>query len=86
MGRLANEDIEFPTRAATFYRAIDHGIRISTGHAEGNLPTNPAQIAILTELVRRWTPEGFLDAPLENVATRIRRDTRAFFERIFGSD
>jgi glutamate-ammonia-ligase adenylyltransferase len=86
MGRLANEDIEFLTRAATFYRAIDHGIRISTGHAEGNLPTNPAQIAILTELVRRWTPEGFLDAPLENVATRIRRDTRAFFERIFGSD
>ncbi len=59
-------------------------MRISTGHAEGRLPTNPAQIAILTDLVRRWTPPGLLDGTLESVTRRIRRDTRAFFTRVFG--
>ncbi len=84
MGHLDREDVEMLTGAATFYRAVDHGIRVSTGQADGRLPANPAQIAILTELVGRWTPAGFLDGPLESVAKRIRRDTRAFFVRIFG--
>ena len=88
MGHLDREDVTFLTHAATFYRAVDHGMRISTGHAEGRLPTNPAQMAILTELVRRWTPPGFLDTSdegtLQRTARRIRRETRAFFQRLFG--
>ncbi len=84
MGHIDREDAEFLTNAATFYRAIDHGMRVSTGQAEGHLPTNPAQIAILSELVRRWTPPGVLDGTLETVTKRIRRDTRAFFQRVFG--
>jgi glutamate-ammonia-ligase adenylyltransferase len=84
MGHLDREESDFLTGAATFYRAIDHGMRISSGHKEGRLPTNPAQIAILSELVRRWTPPGFLDGTLETVTKRVRRDTRAFFTRVFG--
>jgi glutamate-ammonia-ligase adenylyltransferase len=84
MGHLDRDDVEMLTHAATFYRAVDHGIRVSTGQADGRLPANPAQVAILTELVGRWTPHGFLDGPLESVAKRVRRDTRAFFVRIFG--
>ena len=61
MGHFDREDVEFLTNAATFFRAVDHGMRVSTGHAEGRLPTNPAQIAILTDLVRRWAPLGMLD-------------------------
>ncbi len=83
MGLLNRDDAAFLEDAATFYRAIDHGIRISTGHAQGKLPTNPAQIATLTELVHRWTPERLHDGSLEAVVKRIRRDTRAFFERVF---
>ena len=84
MGHLDRDDVAFLTNAATLYRAIDHGMRVSTGHAEGRLPTNPAQIAILTELVQRWTPPGMIDGTLETVTRRIRRDTRSFFTRIFG--
>jgi [glutamine synthetase] adenylyltransferase / [glutamine synthetase]-adenylyl-L-tyrosine phosphorylase len=84
MGHLDREDAEFLRGAATFYRAIDHGLRISTGHAEGRLPTNRAQIAILTELVHRWTPASLHDGSLTSVSSRIRQETRAFYERIFG--
>jgi glutamate-ammonia-ligase adenylyltransferase len=83
MGHLDREDAEFLRSAATFYRAIDHGLRISTGHAEGRLPTNRAQIAILTELVHRWTPATLHDGTLSAVSRRIRQETRAFFERLF---
>jgi glutamate-ammonia-ligase adenylyltransferase len=84
MGHLDRDDVAFLTNAATLYRAIDHGMRVSTGHAEGRLPTNAAQVAILTELVQRWTPPGMIDGTLETVTRRIRRDTRSFFTRIFG--
>ncbi len=40
MGHLDREDADFLREAATFYRAIDHGQRILTGHAEGSLPTS----------------------------------------------
>ena len=40
MGHLEREDADFLRDAATFYRALDHGQRVSTGHAEGNLPTS----------------------------------------------
>ncbi|MDQ1470365.1 MAG: [glutamine synthetase] adenylyltransferase / [glutamine synthetase]-adenylyl-L-tyrosine, partial [Bryobacterales bacterium] len=88
MGDLAKEDVAFLNHAATFFRAVDHGMRISTGHADGRLPTNPAQVAILTELVQRWTPPGFLETgagALGRTARRIRRETRAFFQRVFGA-
>lgn len=84
MGHLDREDAAFLRDAAVFYRAVDHGMRISTGHAEGRLPTNRAHVATLTELVHRWTPESLHDGPLPVVAKRIRQDTRAFFERLFG--
>ena len=83
MGHIERDDATFLRDAATFYRAVDHGLRVSTGHAEGGLPTNHAQLAILTELVHRWTPESLHDAPLDAVARRIRRQTRAFFESLF---
>src|SRR6185503_16441626 len=57
MGHLEREDAEFLRDAATFYRALDHGQRISTGHSEGSLPSSQAQLESLANLVRRWTPE-----------------------------
>lgn len=83
MGHLEREDAEFLRDAATFYRAIDHGLRISLGHAEGNLPAAPEQMRILTELVRRWTPEHLHDRSLDAKLAQIRERTREFFDRIF---
>ena len=43
MGHLERADADFLRDAATFYRAVDHGIRVSTGHRrQGTCPArNP---------------------------------------------
>jgi glutamate-ammonia-ligase adenylyltransferase len=85
-GNLDPADAAFLSDAATLFRAIDHGLRVATGHAEGRLPTNPAQIAVLTDLVHRWVPSGLRQGTIESVIRRIRRETRAFFERVFAAN
>ena len=84
MGHLDREDADFLRDAATFYRALDHGQRLSTGHAEGSLPTAQAQFEVLTELVNRWTPEHLHEQRLDITLREIRRRTREFFQRLFG--
>ncbi len=84
MGHLDLDDAKFLRDAATFYRAVDHGLRVLTGHAEGRLPTNRAHIAILTDLVHRWTPPELHEGTLHSVSKRIRQETRVFFDHLFG--
>jgi [glutamine synthetase] adenylyltransferase / [glutamine synthetase]-adenylyl-L-tyrosine phosphorylase len=82
MGHLEREDAEFLREAATFYRALDHGLRVSTGHAEGRLPAAAEALRKLTELVGRWDRAG--NAGLEERLGLIRARTRAFFDGVFG--
>jgi glutamate-ammonia-ligase adenylyltransferase len=84
MGHLERADAEFLRDAATFYRAVDHGLRLSSGHAEGNLPNAESQLAVLTELVHRWTPDHLNDQLLKEELAQIQARTREFFERVFG--
>ncbi len=83
-GHLEPQEAAFLRDAATFFRAVDHASRISTGHAEGTLPSSYTQIEILTSLVRRWTPEHLHGETLERALHRIRQGTREFFDRLFG--
>ncbi|HLH38320.1 MAG TPA: hypothetical protein VKX39_04160 [Bryobacteraceae bacterium] len=78
MGHLDREEAQFLGEAATFYRALDHGLRLLSGHAEGRLPSSEAQLSTLAALVARWSP-----LRLENLA-EIRTRTRALFDRLFG--
>jgi len=84
MGHLDREDADFLRDAATFYRAIDHGQRVATGHSAGSLPTSQAQVEVLTDLVRRWIPENLRSQRLDASLADIRRGTRAYFNRLFG--
>ena len=84
MGHLDREDADFLREAATFYRALDHGQRIVTGHAEGSLPTAQGQFEMLTSLVKRWTPEHLHAQRLDATLRDIRGRTREFFNRLFG--
>jgi glutamate-ammonia-ligase adenylyltransferase len=84
MGSLTRADAEFLREAATFYRALDHGQRLAVGHAEGSLPASPSQFAVLTDLVKRWTPERLHGQPLDATLREIRGRTREFFDRVFG--
>jgi glutamate-ammonia-ligase adenylyltransferase len=84
MGHLEREDADFLREAATFYRALDHGQRVSTGHAEGSLPKSQAQFEVLTNLVKRWTPEHLHGQRIDATLREIRGRTRDFFHRLFG--
>lgn len=77
MGQLDRASAKFLRDAATFYRALDHGVRVLTGHAEAKLPTSDAQLEALTALMKRWSP-----IPLSDM-DEIRNSTRAAFEKMF---
>jgi [glutamine synthetase] adenylyltransferase / [glutamine synthetase]-adenylyl-L-tyrosine phosphorylase len=77
MHHLDRTEAGFLRDAATFYRALDHGLRVRSGHAEGKLPSG-AQQAALAVLIKRWT-----SAPLEALSN-IREHTRELFDRLFG--
>ncbi|HYM10670.1 MAG TPA: glutamine-synthetase adenylyltransferase [Bryobacterales bacterium] len=83
MGLLGREDAEFLHAAAVFFRALDHGLRVSSGRSLGTLPKARSQYEILTELVRRWTPASLHGRPLEDLLAEMRRRTREMFNRIF---
>ena len=83
MGHLERADAEFLRDAATFYRAVDHGLRVYSGHTEGSLPNAESQLAVLTALVRRWTPERLNQQPLQVELSKIQNRTREIFDRLF---
>lgn len=83
MGHLDRADAQFLNDAAIFYRSVDHALRLSSGHAEGNLPSAPMQLQMLTELVSRWTPDHLHDQPLPDELAQIQRRTREYFDRLF---
>lgn len=85
MGHLDSNDANFLHDAATFYRAVDHGLRLISGHTEGSLPSAESQLRMLTSLVSRWTPEHLHDQPLELELLQIQNRTRDYFDRLFSA-
>lgn len=83
MGHLDRADSRFLLDAATFYRAVDHGIRLLDGHPSGALPTAPLPYSQLSELVSRWTPAHLHDQALHLELAQIQTRTREYFERLF---
>jgi [glutamine synthetase] adenylyltransferase / [glutamine synthetase]-adenylyl-L-tyrosine phosphorylase len=77
MGHLSRQDAQFLHNAATFYRALDHGLRVISGHAESRLPGSDAQLETLNALLPRWTT-----IPLSDLS-KVRSETRAVFDRFF---
>jgi len=83
MGHLEPNDARFLLDAATFYRAVDHGLRLISGHTEGSLPNSEWQLNMLTSLVSRWVPPHLCDQPLPDELLQIQERTREFFDRLF---
>ena len=84
MGHLERADAAFMRDAATFYRSVDHGLRVYSGHAGGRLPRTKYKLQALDRLVSRWTPEHLHDQPLDVELAQIQARTRECFERLFG--
>jgi glutamate-ammonia-ligase adenylyltransferase len=83
MGHLERPDADFLRDAAAFYRAVDHALRVASGHAEGTLPAGGSALDNLSDLARRWTPEYLHDQPLDIELAQIQARTREFFDRLF---
>lgn len=77
MDHLTHTEAQFLRDAACFYRALDHGLRVLSGHAEGKLPASETQLELLRALLGRWTK-----IPLSELA-EIRTKTRAMFDQVF---
>jgi glutamate-ammonia-ligase adenylyltransferase len=84
-GHLERADAEFLQDAATFYRAVDHALRVYSGHAEASLPHSASHLQALTELVHRWTPEHRNGQPLKAELAKIQNRTREIFDRLFAN-
>lgn len=84
-GHLERADAEFLLDAATFYRAVDHALRVYSGHAQASLPHSESQLRVLTELVHRWTPEHRQGQPLNAELAKIQNHTREIFDRLFAN-
>ncbi len=84
-GHLEPADAEFLLDAATFYRAVDHALRVYSGHAEASLPNSESHLHVLTELVHRWTPEHRNGQPLKAELAKIQNRTREIFDRLFAN-
>lgn len=85
MGHLEREDAEVLARAAGFYRALDHGLRLFSGHAEGKLPGSEVKLDALAQLVTRWLPGDPLQdgAALAARLDSVKEETRRIFLRFF---
>jgi len=77
IGHLDRVEAKFLNDAATFYRALDHSLRVYSGHAEGKLPSSEAQLETIGALLRRWSPVPLKDLP------EVQAQTRAVFDRLF---
>ena len=83
MGHLERADAEFLLRATTHFRALDHALRLVTGHAEGKIPASLEQRVMVAKLMSRWTAHqtsaDSLDTNLADVQMKMRR----LFDTVF---
>ena len=85
MGHLERADAEFLMRATTFYRALDHAIRVVTGRAEEKLPSTLREHAMVADLVRRWSVEPLAAGSLETELDFVRAKMRHLFDSVFAA-
>jgi glutamate-ammonia-ligase adenylyltransferase len=84
MGHLERADAEFLLQATTYYRALDHALRLVTGRAEAKLPASGIEREMIAELMHRWTNERPSAATLETELAALQAKMRRLFESIFG--
>jgi glutamate-ammonia-ligase adenylyltransferase len=83
MGHLDRADAEFLLKATTFYRALDHALRLVFGHPKENVPSSPAELDMLSELTQCWTNRGPGFVSLETELHSMQLQMRRLFDRIF---
>ena len=83
MGHLDRGDAEFLLIATTYFRALDHAIRLVTGRAEEKIPAAPLQRDMIAELLQRWTGHTTSAAKLDTDLAALQKKMRQIFDGIF---
>ncbi len=83
MGHLERADAEFLRQATTFFRALDHAIRVVTGRAEEKLPVAPSERDMVRDLVHRWAVDHPTADTLEGELDALRAKMRRLFDAVF---
>ncbi len=83
MGHLERADAEFLLRATTFFRALDHGLRIVTGRSGQAVPAAPSEAEMLVDLLQRWTGDRKTASALDAELLAIQTGMRRLFDSIF---
>jgi glutamate-ammonia-ligase adenylyltransferase len=84
-GHLERADAEFLLLATTYFRALDHAIRLVTGRAEEKIPKAPAYRARIAELMQRWTGHKTSAARLDTDLGALQKKMRRVFDSIFSA-
>jgi glutamate-ammonia-ligase adenylyltransferase len=82
-GRLSARQAATLHETAVFFRALDHAIRVSTGHSSSKIPTSLFKQEILAELIGRWSKLKPTAQPLPSFVQQVRQSTRSLFLQIF---
>lgn len=83
MGHLERADADFLLRATTYFRALDHAVRVVTGRAEEKLPTRSLEREMVRDLVHRWADDLPIADSLEGELGSLRARMRRLFDSIF---
>jgi [glutamine synthetase] adenylyltransferase / [glutamine synthetase]-adenylyl-L-tyrosine phosphorylase len=83
MGHLDRSGAELLLEASTYYRAVDHALRLVTGKAESKLPATQAELETTAELVRLWTGKLPTADTLELELAELQHRVRHLFDEVF---
>ena len=84
-GLLDDADRDALLRAATFFRALDHAIRVATGSSSSAPSVEQWERDVFSALLGRWSPIRPDGRPLTELLDEVRESTRAIFDRIFAA-
>jgi glutamate-ammonia-ligase adenylyltransferase len=82
-GHLDRLDAEFLLLASTYYRALDHAIRLVTGRSEEKIPSALASREMIAELLQRWTGHTTSAEKLDTDLAALQKKMRRVFDAIF---
>lgn len=85
-GHLDRGDAEFLLIATTYYRALEHAIRLVTGRPEEKIPAAPLLRTMIAELLQRWTSHTTSAPRLDTDLSALQKKMRQVFESIFVGD
>jgi glutamate-ammonia-ligase adenylyltransferase len=82
-GHIDRLDAQFLLEATTYFRALDHALRVLTGRREESIPAAPERREMVAELMQRWTGKRIAAPSLDSDLLALQTKMRLVFESIF---